>query len=1018
MITHQNNNITIKKARLVSNKKLIMSFTTASSTSITPELRTNPVKSSEDLSDPVVFPIHVKIKNVFQKCLRWIEDHPKTTILTISATLLAGATLLALCNIVAIVSAVALFVISGALLGLKIAASLKVKKTQEIVENLRDLKVRGILKPDETDELVQALDDPQKNYEVSRKILDRLSNENCIKTVLGNDILQSLTRGNNSIFFDILDSLRCKQILKATLNQNNLDYLNDSQVRSVFHKRDWILWSQECRNSEVIDNKIRAKIHDFEGKFHCFISLSRFSSLTEEEKSLRDEVLNSIEKNDPSEFQKKTIQFYKLLTENVRDQGDKISALKYEETIAQVQCTKTENAFTLFGKNQKMQRLCEDYDKKISKYCAKLEKSVESPKSLNIIDPKNLMAEIQSHFDHCSILLENYLTSIGKVDLHFALYFGNFNQKFKVLNDIADHILAKKSERGRTHSHLYCSGCHFSYTTNMKEGNSLPCGTSGEHFNNQRVDVVRSRVVLEQKIKQLTKQIRSDTEALKNLSKVDEKDQETSTETLEEEIQKREDRLKHMEDDLSVMKKIDNHNAISPIGPLDEEGNPIKKKSYLFFTCSYGYGHNMAAAAMAKGIGKKGGHVSVVDLTKEVLDQFDYLKRLTNQFGLNISSSDLANHLLQNRKYYWINLATKFALAKNRGILSNILKPLSLPYGCEATHASPKQRTEIKDALRLRLLMERPDCVVTSFNRDLNPIIEIAEELGIPIVHMATDMDMTSWDPFSKSPGYPYLKCTVPSDDPKVWETSKPLQKEQCFVSGIPVQPEYQIKRTPEEVDALKERMGIDPEARVIIVSGGGNGQNLPFPEILAYDDDKQLPKIHVIVIAGKNTAFGNEIEKLGERVNSLPDQKVKVQVAKDPSTETAEHPYFIGPLVMNDLREISDLDLGKAGGISTAESIVKDNPMLFDGRKNPFLWEKANMDFVESAGRGKIIKNMEEFKSLLLEALALRKEDKKKIFPDRPATEIICEEMTELMERADKDEDIQRKRQFSNQYE
>ena len=135
--------------------------------------------------------------------------------------------------------------------------------------------------------------------------------------------------------------------------------------------------------------------------------------------------------------------------------------------------------------------------------------------------------------------------------------------------------------------------------------------------------------------------------------------------------------------------------------------------------------------------------------------------------------------------------------------------------------------------------MERPDLVMTTYHMDLDPLTEVAKELGLPLQHLPTDLDVKIKEVFGKEkPDYEYFNTFLPDNNEMTINSVRtvPSAQRQYFkvkpesevkeVAGMALRPEFYISRGNDEIAAIKKEKGIDPEAKVILVLAG-DGEEL-----------------------------------------------------------------------------------------------------------------------------------------------------------------------------------------------
>jgi len=145
----------------------------------------------------------------------------------------------------------------------------------------------------------------------------------------------------------------------------------------------------------------------------------------------------------------------------------------------------------------------------------------------------------------------------------------------------------------------------------------------------------------------------------------------------------------------------------------------------------------------------------------------------------------------------------------------------------------------------------------------------------------------------------------VPNDATKATLMSHGVDASRIKVCGIPVRRCYtqSVRR-----DAVIERLGLRPDVPKILVMGGSLGLG-PMKSVIRYLDKLPQP-FDIIVVAGSNEQLKERLERKGRKLR---------------------HPTTILGFVDNvhELMEIAELIVTKPGGITTAEALVKQLPMI-----------------------------------------------------------------------------------------
>lgn len=368
---------------------------------------------------------------------------------------------------------------------------------------------------------------------------------------------------------------------------------------------------------------------------------------------------------------------------------------------------------------------------------------------------------------------------------------------------------------------------------------------------------------------------------------------------------------------------------IKPLAVGIEQAKPLNemsKKKVFFSYCSWGNGHRSLTDAVQKYISKDY-RVVTCDVPDEVLIDRD---PLFNLLGKGHSITTLYNTLVAGN--YWDVI----------GILKKM-----------GSSPTPDEELEIqKDLIRRKLLQELPDVIVSTYQKHDKLYLELAQELGIPFVTTVADMvtEVAAWE---TPPEYPHMRMLVPFDLPLLYEKlGGTMRREQVTPIGYPVRPEF---LAPMDRNELRNKHGVAEDETVILCMNGGVGSNTPWPKLIANTPSEALGKCRLIVVAGKNTSFKEEVERL---------------VATNPQL-TIDVKGFVNAQEMAEITEIADVTVSKPGGGTVAESIYKKKFLLLDMRHSAQLpWEGWTGDVLKEYKLGMEISSEKEFIKCLQEAI------------------------------------------------
>lgn len=344
-----------------------------------------------------------------------------------------------------------------------------------------------------------------------------------------------------------------------------------------------------------------------------------------------------------------------------------------------------------------------------------------------------------------------------------------------------------------------------------------------------------------------------------------------------------------------------------------------QKKTVAIIGCRWGGGHMQTTRAIADTLAYRGYHPVTVDMP-EILMSLDPVRNnfITKWLGQSWTTGTLFDGLLREKAFALINFLRW---------LGQKLSPIT----------NQVNETELKPVLE-HLLKVAPDSVITTYNAHNEPIIQACKILGIPCIHISTDIH-NEIETRNIPPNYDHFKMSLPF---AVRECTDPIQNtvrsDQQFISGPIVRQAFTRHRTEADIRSLKQAWGIDINKKVVIVSNGKTGAFSPYPEILAqkyaHTPSDEIP-IHLVVLSGSdNISFQNH---LTQRV--VPHTKLPISiypfVPEEKMAELMAMASYGGVLV------------GKAGGSTTFESIQLGTRILVDNVRSGMLSEGVLHFFV-----------------------------------------------------------------------
>ena len=300
----------------------------------------------------------------------------------------------------------------------------------------------------------------------------------------------------------------------------------------------------------------------------------------------------------------------------------------------------------------------------------------------------------------------------------------------------------------------------------------------------------------------------------------------------------------------------------------------MKAKRVLILSVSAGTGHVRAADALAKSF--------TGDPSVEAVEHLDVLN-FTNKLFHNFYS-----------KLY-------IQLVKSAPqVLGWVYEASDEPWKTDAV----RLRLERLQAQRLVQFIHafRPDITICTHFMPVGIIAHLIEK-GLIQTHLSvvvTDLDMHAmW--LSRT----FHRYFVAIEETKAHLKALGLPGERITVSGIPIDPVFAEKA---DRYALRKEFGLNPSRTTILFSAGAFGLS-PAEFVVSRLMLLRHP-VQTVVICGKNEELKERVQKMvGE---SNPDFKILGYTNR-----------------MHDLMKLSDLFVGKPGGLTTAEALACGLPML-----------------------------------------------------------------------------------------
>lgn len=237
----------------------------------------------------------------------------------------------------------------------------------------------------------------------------------------------------------------------------------------------------------------------------------------------------------------------------------------------------------------------------------------------------------------------------------------------------------------------------------------------------------------------------------------------------------------------------------------------------------------------------------------------------------------------------------------------------------------------------------KPDVVISThfFASEVVSDIKKRGITGSRLVTVVTDYKLHSWWVCDFTDMY-IVGSEYAKDDLLRWNT--PLSK--IKVLGIPVEPAFTRKL---DRGAIQAREGLKDGIFTVLVIGGGFGVG-PIENIIKTVDTVSRKPIQMIAVCGHN-------EQL---LKKLEDLKARLQVS-------LKILGFIDNVY--EYMEVSDILISKSGGITVAESMAKEIPLIVI---SPIIGQETrNSDFLVNNGAALRLNKVDELKGAIEDLVA-----------------------------------------------
>src|SRR5216117_2831560 len=334
-------------------------------------------------------------------------------------------------------------------------------------------------------------------------------------------------------------------------------------------------------------------------------------------------------------------------------------------------------------------------------------------------------------------------------------------------------------------------------------------------------------------------------------------------------------------------------------------------KRVLILTASYGSGHNAAARCLARAFERERCAVTVVD-----------------HFG------KLVSPLFERA-----SRALYYAMLRRAPLLWSIGYALGDWMASDSPLALGVTRL---GARRLAALLESlwPDAVVTTHATPATAMSSLVAQGRRTPLHTSVVTDFVAHSQWIAR----HIDCyCVAADEVKHEFIARGIPAQRIVVTGMPVRAEF---AEPVDPAAVRAALGLGDRAPVVLAMAGSQGSFGRLPDVGRALDALERP-LHGLLVAGHDTSLRRKLERLtdGSRVRTLG--------------------------YVEDVRRLmaaADLLVTKAGGLTLAEAMVAEVPILAYGSLPG--QERRNERFAARAGVALVARSYVELVHLLDRAL------------------------------------------------
>lgn len=265
----------------------------------------------------------------------------------------------------------------------------------------------------------------------------------------------------------------------------------------------------------------------------------------------------------------------------------------------------------------------------------------------------------------------------------------------------------------------------------------------------------------------------------------------------------------------------------------------LQGRAAVLQSWSIGGGHDVAQRGMAQRLAEVGMHAYNIEAYSETLRPFDTVRNIT---GGRYCDADAIGWLM--RKNCW-----------------NVLRFINWAFSGKP--APQKYQAIMDQFMRSILARGAPELHMTIFARTAGAAANAAGQLGVADTNVMTDLLSDYFDIQNPSDvTNPHFYNAAMAGGEKLLKKAETALPGRTVVTGFPVQKAFLENY---DIDALRRERGIAPDARVVILSSGGEGIENGYAEYIVNQYEKNpngRSKIHLFVLCGRNKTKKPKLDK------------------------------------------------------------------------------------------------------------------------------------------------------------